>query len=253
MSNGTTNWPVRLTHPSAPSSGRVLKYIFDDGGGSTEPYYMLDDGIPRTLIGSQGPQGNPGNDGTDGKTVLNGVVDPTVEGVDGDFYINTTTDEIFGPKSGGAWGVGTSLIGSQGPSGPTGPQGPAGPMNVEAFISETGTVTLPNSTTKQDIYTDVVTISGSGNCFLDVSLAVSPHSTGTDMEFDILFDGNILSPQYVEEHKDSGTDQTMWRTQCLDLGNLAAGSYTMILRFSKEGTGGTAQLKNYTAKLVRYS
>jgi hypothetical protein len=126
-------------------------------------------------------------------------------------------------------------------------------MNVEAFISETGTVTLPNSTTKQDIYTDVVTISGSGDCFLDISLAVGPHSTGTDMEFDILFDGNVLSPEYVEEHKDSGSDQSMWRSQCFDLGSLAAGSYTMILRFSKEGTGGTARLKNYTAKVVRYS
>jgi hypothetical protein len=126
-------------------------------------------------------------------------------------------------------------------------------MNVEAFISETATVTLPNSTTKQDIYTDSVTISATGDCFLDVSLAVKGHSTGNDMEFDIEFDGVILSPVYAEEHKDTNTAQSNWRSQCFDLGNIAAGTYDLTLRFSKEATGGTAQLKNYTAKVVRYS
>ena len=54
--------------------------------------------------------------GLDGKTILNGTVDPTTEGVDGDFYINTISSTIFGPKTGGAWGVGTSIIGPQGPN-----------------------------------------------------------------------------------------------------------------------------------------
>lgn len=142
--------------------------------------------------------------------------------------------------------------GPTGPAGPTGPTGPAGPMTVEAFISETGTVTLPNSTTKQAVYTDTVTITDDGNCFLDVSLAIRPHSTGNDMEFDIEFDGNVLSPVYAEEHKDTNAAQSVWRGQCLDLGNLLAGNYVMSLRFSKEATGGTAELKNYTAKVVRY-
>ena len=44
-----------------------------------------------------------GSNGSDGKTILNGVVDPTTEGVDGDFYINTATMEIFGPKASGSW------------------------------------------------------------------------------------------------------------------------------------------------------
>jgi hypothetical protein len=58
-----------------------------------------------------GPAGPPGADGIDGKTLRNGTVDPTTEGVDGDFYINTTSNEIFGPKTGGVWGTGTSLVG----------------------------------------------------------------------------------------------------------------------------------------------
>lgn len=66
--------------------------------------------------GATGAAGADGSDGADGKTVLNGTVNPTTEGVDGDFYINTTTDTIFGPKSGGSWGSGTSLIGPTGVS-----------------------------------------------------------------------------------------------------------------------------------------
>jgi hypothetical protein len=158
-------------------------------------------------------------------------------------------------------GIPRTLEGDAGPTGPQGiqgiqgvdgPQGPQGPMTVEAFISETATVTLPNSTTKQDIYIDVVNVSVTGPCFLDVSLAVRGHSTSSDMEFDIEFDGSVLDPQYVEEHKDSGTAQENWRSQCFDLGSVTNGNYTLTLRFSKESTGGTAQIKNYTAKLVRY-
>lgn len=66
--------------------------------------------------GTNGTNGTNGSDGADGKTVLNGTVDPTTEGVDGDFYINTTSDTIFGPKTGGAWGSGTSLVGPAGGS-----------------------------------------------------------------------------------------------------------------------------------------
>lgn len=147
----------------------------------------------------------------------------------------------------------TGLQGTQGPQGIQGIQGPVGPMSVEAFISETGTVTLPNSKTKQDIYTNNVTISNTGNCFLDVSLAVKPYSAGSDMKFDIEFNGSVLTPLYREEHEDTNVNQSMWRSQCFDLGNVAAGTYPLTLRFSKEKTGGTARLKNYTAKLVRYS
>lgn len=67
--------------------------------------------------GTNGTDGADGADGIDGKTLLNGVVAPTTEGVDGDFYINTATDEIYGPKTGGAWGSPTSIIGPAGPPG----------------------------------------------------------------------------------------------------------------------------------------
>jgi hypothetical protein len=81
--------------------------------------------------GPQGPIGLTGANGSDGKSVLNGTTDPlTSTGNDGDFYINTATNFLFGPKAAGAWPTGVSLIGATGatgPQGPTGSQGPTGP------------------------------------------------------------------------------------------------------------------------------
>lgn len=93
---------------------------------------------PQGPEGPQGPQGDPGADGpagADGKTVLNGagVPDPGT-GVDGDFYIDTNNDDIYGPKTGGAWGLPTSLVGPQGVEGPQGPPGPTGTQHVQWMI-----------------------------------------------------------------------------------------------------------------------
>lgn len=64
----------------------------------------------------------------DGRSVLSGPADPTsADGRVGDFWINTATSVIWGPKATGGWPAnGTSLIGPQGPQGAQGPQGPAG-------------------------------------------------------------------------------------------------------------------------------
>jgi hypothetical protein len=77
--------------------------------------------------GDTGPQGEPGVDGVDGKTIRSGTSDPdSGTGVAGDFYINTSTKLIFGPKVGTNWGTGVSLVGPIGPQGAVGDQGPTG-------------------------------------------------------------------------------------------------------------------------------
>ena len=55
-------------------------------------------------------------------TVLHGAGAPaSTTGQDGDFYIDTTVENMWGPKASGAWmGPPVSIIG------PTGPQGVAG-------------------------------------------------------------------------------------------------------------------------------
>lgn len=79
------------------------------------------------VTNTAGPAGPTGAAGSDGNTVLNGTVDPTTEGVDGDFFIRTDTDEIFGPKAAGSWPAsGVSLVGPTGAAGTNGTNGTNG-------------------------------------------------------------------------------------------------------------------------------
>lgn len=100
---------------------------------------------PIGLTGATGAQGPAGTDGTDGKSVLNGTTDPAAAtGNNGDFYINTATNFLFGPKTAGAWPAGVSLVGAtgatgpQGPTGLTGATGPQGPAGNDGLDGATG-------------------------------------------------------------------------------------------------------------------
>lgn len=77
-------------------------------------------GVPIVISGS-------GTPGADGKTVLYGTAAPTTEGVNGDFYIRTTTNFIYGPKAGGVWPTGVSIVGAPGAAGNTVLYGTAAP------------------------------------------------------------------------------------------------------------------------------
>lgn len=84
-------------------------------------------GSGQPFLGTDGADGVDGVDGTDGLTVRNGAGAPGGGvGTDGDFYIDTTADAIYGPKTAGAWGSPTSLIGPQGNPGVDGDDGADG-------------------------------------------------------------------------------------------------------------------------------
>lgn len=146
----------------------------------------------------------------------------------------------------------TGATGAQGQQGEKGDTGAVGPMNTEYFNSFVGTITLPNTSTPTNIFNDTVNASADGNYYLDVSLAVRPHAASNDMEFRVDFDSAPVGPLYVEEHKDQSAPESMWRSYKIDLGFLLAGSYPLDILFSKETTGGTAQIKGYTFQVVRY-
>jgi hypothetical protein len=91
---------------------------------------------PTGPAGPAGPIGNtgpPGPAGANGNTVLNGTgAPPASAGTDGDFYIDTAADVLYGPKANGSWpATGTSLVGTPGATGPQGPAGPAGPQGAQ--------------------------------------------------------------------------------------------------------------------------
>ena len=83
-------------------------------------------------------------------------------GSDGDFYIDTDTYTIYGPKSGGAWDAGTSLVGPQGiqgiqgDTGDTGLQGPQGVQGPQGNSILTGNGAPSSGTgSNGDLYVDL--------------------------------------------------------------------------------------------------
>lgn len=97
----------------------------------TQPITNIEVSMPGTQgpkgdtgdTGPAGPTGATGAAGADGRTILYGAVNPTTEGANGDFYINTASHALFGPKAAGVWPAGTSLIGPTGATGSAGADG----------------------------------------------------------------------------------------------------------------------------------
>ena len=89
--------------------------------------------------GATGPTGPTGATGTSGNTVWNGTGAPSnTLGANGDFYIDTAADNLYGPKASGAWPTGVSLVGPTGATGPTGPTGPTGATGTAGSAGATG-------------------------------------------------------------------------------------------------------------------
>lgn len=203
MSDGSLNYPVRTTHPEAPTAGRMKTYSL-----IAEPYFMLEDGVPRLfkgVDGSQGPQGDQG------------------------------------------------IQGDQGVQGNVGPAGPAGPVSLAFKLTETALVTLPDSTTKTFVTGLTFNVPSIGDYVMTAKIGFRPSSASVDMEFDWRLDNNVLDDDSAEEHKDSSAAQKHGRPFQQDLGSLASGNHDLDLYFSKESTGGTAQLKYLSLFIWRVS
>jgi hypothetical protein len=72
-----------------------------------------------------------GERGADGKTILHGTGAPSANsGQDGDFYLDTSSSRLYGPKVGSDWGEGVSLVGQQGERGADGADGLPGVNDV---------------------------------------------------------------------------------------------------------------------------
>jgi hypothetical protein len=90
--------------------------------------------------GPAGPTGPPGPVGPTGAQLLNGTTAPTgATGANGDYYIDSATSVLYGPKASGAWPGGISLIGAAGPPGPIGPIGMPGPTGLPGTPGVDGT------------------------------------------------------------------------------------------------------------------
>ena len=117
------SYVARTAHSGqTPTSGSAYWQVISQAGNAGGP----------GPAGASGPQGPSGPTGPSGNTILSGASDPTAsDGVDGDYWLNTTTNYFFGPKASGSWPGGLSLVGPQGPQGSTGPSGPQGPTGSQ--------------------------------------------------------------------------------------------------------------------------
>ena len=80
-------------------------------------------------------------------TILHGIGAPSASaGINGDFYIDLGTYNIYGPKILGKWPSPVSLKGSAGAQGPVGPQGAAGKTTEHATNVSSQTVVGPVGT-----------------------------------------------------------------------------------------------------------
>ena len=133
---GTTAISWNQQGPAGPAGPAGLA----GATGPVGPAGLTGPAGPRGDTGAQGPAGTTGPAGpvgttgpagpagSNGNTILNGAGAPAASlGNDGDFYLDTAADVLYGPKAGGTWpAVGTSLTGAAGPQGPAGAVGPAG-------------------------------------------------------------------------------------------------------------------------------
>ncbi|MGX5688611.1 beta strand repeat-containing protein [Arcticibacter tournemirensis] len=96
------------TSISSPATG-LLVYQTDNTPG----FYFYTSGEWKRLANST-EINNGGGTGTSGNSLLNGAVNPSSGvGNNGDFYINTATYTLYGPKANGAWpSTGASMIGA---------------------------------------------------------------------------------------------------------------------------------------------
>ncbi len=116
--------------------GRNFVSLVDSNTGNEPPSTDADDAYWMFI---------PVANGTDGKTILSGTSDPTTEGVDGDFYIRTDTQYLFGPKAAGTWPAGVNLNGTNGTDGRTILSGAVDPTTEGAdgdFYINTSSTTL---------------------------------------------------------------------------------------------------------------
>jgi hypothetical protein len=85
---------------------------------------------PAGPAGTQGEQGAPGPQGipgANGSTIYSNNGAPSADvGKNGDYYLDKSSGNLYGPKTDQGWGTSVSLKGPQGSQGNTGPQGTKG-------------------------------------------------------------------------------------------------------------------------------
>ena len=87
--------------------------------------------------GAKGDTGAAGLAGAAGTVMLTGLLAPTVEGVDGQYYLDTVTNTLYGPKA-TVWPGGVTLVGPKGDLGSAGVKGDIGDTGPQGLKGDAG-------------------------------------------------------------------------------------------------------------------
>lgn len=163
---------------------------------------------PAGSQGEQGPTGATGPAGPSGKTVLNGTGAPNgATGADGDFYIDTSANYIYGPKVSGAWGSGTSIVGPQGPG--------SGDVNGPASSTDNAIARFDSSTGKL-IQNSTATLSDTADLTMGKLLKLNASTGNPEMDLQeagttrgkLFYD--ITNNQLVLQNSENGNDDAVY-------------------------------------------
>ncbi|MET4142416.1 hypothetical protein [Pedobacter sp. UYP1] len=113
---------------------------------SSSGFYFYNNGQWQRLVNNS--ELTSGGNGTSGNTILNGnVVPSSAIGSNGDFYLNTSNNTLYGPKGSGSWPAnGTVLVGSKGDPGIPGSQGIQGIAGPKGDPGAPGAQGIPGAT-----------------------------------------------------------------------------------------------------------
>jgi hypothetical protein len=172
-SNGTngTNGSTTLSGNGIPSetAGITGDYYLDKTNYQLYgPKTVSGWGIPILLRGADGAQGPTGAAGKDGSIIYSGSGIPVATiGANGDYYLDKTTGNLYGPKTAEAWGTPIVLKGTDGINGANGTNGTDGTNGSNGANGSNGTNGTNGSTTLSGNGAPVSTAGVVGDYYLD--------------------------------------------------------------------------------------
>ena len=144
-SNGA-NVLTSATTPIGPCNSGDSDVALDSGEvwNCTASAWVDSGSAIRGAQGPTGPAGSVGQAGANGTTILSGTGPPPTDtlGDLGDFYIDTSSEVLYGPAvcqgtlCDTSWGTGTSLVGPTGPAGNTILNGAGAPLTTEGAAGD---------------------------------------------------------------------------------------------------------------------
>jgi hypothetical protein len=118
---------------------------------------------PTGASGSQGPQGSVGPAGTPGSVWWSGTAaPPAATGVVGDWYLNSTTGDVYQKTAASTWTYQSNLKGPGGAAGATGAQGATGATGPTGPTGATGPQGAPGATGATGPQGPMALLNGSG-------------------------------------------------------------------------------------------